>query len=260
MPLRFSSYKGQYAGDDNVGSPLFLCWVNPTGTRFCKRCIARNGQTYERPANKGPRCKNKTCKLSNFCLLHLKSIMNLEIKESEALNSIGISGVGLYAYGGRNYNEAKEGPVFHEGRPHIAYYGGQMLTNQQLSDRYDYYSADANRNQPPNIEPTAPYGGAIESDDQHKMDAACRRKAAVYANAPHHIPHREANAVLEFSQYNSRLVLHEGDEIKHGQEILVLYDDEYWTGQGEEFLTYNTKTKYRDMRRYPPDSDDDDDE
>ena len=180
MPLRFSSSKGDLAGNE-VGMPLLLCWVNPTGTRFCRICIARKGQRRGNLALNGVRCKNKTCFISNFCLVHLKTIMNLEIKDSEVLRELGIQGKGLFAYCPTYGSD----PIFDAKRNHIAYYGGKVLSNVELDNIYDYYSQDADRSEPPDIEPTAPYGGYISA--RQKIDAACRRKAAAYANSPYGI-------------------------------------------------------------------------
>lgn len=238
MPLRFRSYKGTYA-DNETGLPLFSCLVDRTDTRFCKRCVARKGQTYENLSLDGVRCKNKTCYISDFCAVHLKTIMNLELKPSHILREMGLSGIGLFAYG-----PGYEGPIFHRGRKHIAFYGGESLNKVELGNRYDY------KVQGEMVEPTAPY--ALTIGDDLVLDAACSRKAAVYTNSAHNNSEHEFNAMLvkcHHTPSNTRLILIDGKEILHGDEILTSYSydqdgeeiDDYWEGLNDMFMTFNTK-------------------
>jgi hypothetical protein len=226
MPLRFSSQKGTSAGYE-VGTPLFECWVNPTSNRFCKRCIARKGQTRTNLSLTGSRCKKTSCYISDFCSIHLKTVLNLQLKNSQF-------GKGLYAYGPSYGPE----PIFNAARTHIAYYGGERMSKLALDERYDYLSASADL-----VEPTAPYAGTINS--AMVIDAACNRKSGCYANSPEGVVGSVANAELEFSNHNSRVLLAPGSEIFHGDEILVLYNDEFWEGFGPTFMSHDSKYKVR---------------
>ncbi len=205
----------------------FECNINSARNgRNCVQCMATRGAKYQLANIPGqPRCRRNTCLNSLYCFQHLITICNLRIFRSNHLESMGIDGLGLYAY---NRNKERTGePIFKTNEiigsgltNDVSLYGGEILTKEQLDARYDYIDKD-NRA----CVTTAPY--AIKPDGTNIfLDAACKRGPLAYANDRRVL--RGMNRVERNSMITPDGRLKALTNIFHNTEILIVYSSNYW--------------------------------
>lgn len=190
----------------------------PSAVRFQFECAPYMGhpeKSWECPLviRKCDTC-SKRVRISPSCALHLWTSHNLAIRPS----TIPGAGWGLFAHA-RPFSEGgivfEDGIVFKEGNP-ICKYAGDLLTKEQLDDRYGEF--------------TAPYAAGIGSKSD-AIDAACSRSAGAMAN---HASGELANAYI--GQVDKPVNLPDGTvgikstlklfawrPIKSGDEIFIDY-------------------------------------
>lgn len=205
----------RYALPDNTAQ--FQCSID------CVQC-------YVIGAN-GKRCRNRTCKTVPLCWMHLWKNYNVRVQPSP------LHGSGLFA----NRRGAKPGEVVFKTGDNIIFFGGEVLTDEVASNRYDFGGYDN----------TVPYGTitTINGHD-YPVDEACRRSAAIYSN---YAKGKKVNATTEV--VNDMLWLVATKTIRQGQEILWDYDpvsNEYFTNERGLSTTRSRKIKpAQDSRRLP---------
>lgn len=175
----------------------------------CERCTAE--------LVNGRQCARTVCIGLPLCWQHLLSCRGygrgLKIKDSP------IAGKGLFAWSKIGGND-----VVFKGGDTIMVYEGERLTRAQLDQRYGK-------------DDLAPYAVGLNRED---IDAACRRGAGSIANGA--FTKQGANAKFDSRMEGGvRVVrLRATKNIKHGQEVLVLYGDKYWDGPNG---THSTKRR-----------------
>jgi SET domain-containing protein len=163
------------------GSTNFKCNLH------CHRCQAIN--------KNGTRCKKRTCKMLPTCHIHSKTLYGVEVKPSTIPNA----GLGLFACKYFNRDDI------------IAPYNGELLTKQELNDRYGRTDGDY-----------APYG--LRMSENKFMDCACERGVASYANAN---PNNN-NAKFAVDNTRNTVNLRATRPIRVGEEIFVYYGNTYF--------------------------------
>lgn len=217
-------YKVQYKSPDKGSEVVYSCWVNGGSSAQC---------TYQIRSSRGGasrRCKLKTGLVLGLCHHHLRMKHNLRVKTSSFANA----GRGLFAQGNRAWRKKQqkyiksgkrgEVPVFRRGQS-IVSYAGELLTLDQLSDRYNFQDDQGQRRTP-----TPAYG--VQVSDWTVLDAACQRSAGAYANSI--LPARmrkpqdpkNTNAIIFI--YGGKVSLRASKNIRNGEEIIVYYGNEYW--------------------------------
>jgi hypothetical protein len=145
----------------------------------------------------GQRCRNHRTIGSDVCWVHLKYKYHLTIMKSSLPNA----GKGLFAI------DTKKGPydiIFKKGDK-IIQYNGELISNQDLNDRY--------------LEYTAPYAVKINKD--LLCDGACNRGVGSLANTfPNH-----NNATL--TVFRKKAFIKATKNIKNKQEIFLAYGRSY---------------------------------
>jgi len=145
----------------------------------------------------GQRCRNKSSIGTGYCWCHLKFKYHLAIKKSGLSNA----GKGLFAI------DVKMGPydiVFKKG-DRIIEYKGEVISNQELNDRYFEY--------------TAPY--TVKINKNMYQDCACNRGVGSLANTfPKH-----NNATLYV--YKKEAFIKATKNIKNKEEIFLSYGSSY---------------------------------
>ena len=162
----------------------------------------------------GQRCRRRTCIGSPLCFQHLESIKHLKVKQTPEYH-----GVGLFAY---DRSKPDNAIVFRPDEIIVAY-GGEVLTGEQINQRYDYDGE----------EHTAPYGLQRRRPRNSFEDGALLRSAGTLAN---HANRRQSNC--DFVQFQGAMALKATKRIRNGQQILVDYGRAYQMGEpGVEFST-----------------------
>ena len=190
MPYSFLFYT------NNAQQPLFQCVLESL------RCTANT--------RGGHRCSRQTVIGCGLCWSHLLSENHLRIKQS----TLAGAGKGLFAL---NPRAADNTPIF---RPNerIIRYDGELLTRQQVDDRYGVY--------------TAPYAVQLGNNI---VDAAKQRGVGCLAN---HKPHGRANARFAVGRIGGpHIVLIANRAIRNGDEIFVDYGHEYRLNDGSHHET-----------------------
>ncbi len=163
----------------------------------------------------GQQCKNHTTIGQNYCHVHRKSMLHLQIKDS----TISQAGKGLFASG--------TGIIFRKG-DRICMYNGQLIDKEELLRRYH--------------DDTAPYGIQLHKkngEDQYE-DGALERGIGSLAN--HSRIKSKINARLSIS-HNNRAQLIATKNIRGGKEIFVNYGDDYRFDENVFTSTTNNKSK-----------------
>lgn len=184
-------YKFKFESND--GTVNFSCPLE------CNQCegINRNGN----------QCSRRTCIGTPFCWTHLWSMRNLRILPSNIPNA----GKGLFAVMRRGADMPPGNIIFTTGATIIDYYG-ESMPRPVLDARYGDF--------------TAPYGVGWRAMVE---DGACRRGVGSLANGG--TPHARAVIRRSNARYSrlqdGRYVLKATKSIKHGQEIICYYGEEY---------------------------------
>lgn len=240
----FDAKKGTKAGRQS-GQRIFQCCVNSNGEApRCSKC----GQCTA-PTSRGNRCKNRTCRDTKYCWLHLRTLHKIVIKPSYIKGA----GLGLFAMKrlkkrprmakGRRGKKNEE-PVFKRGT-RIIKYEGKHMTLDEVNALYDY-EADvgpgARGDQKHRmIGPTAPYTTCTTIDGKEVcIDAACVRGAAAYANSianvkSSHPARRRLNVKIKEGYMVATKNIYAGDE------LLLDYKNVYWDAVGPEYIKFTTK-------------------
>lgn len=225
MPPKFT-YK-----NPDTNKVQFSCHINrsSTGGRRCGQCNATRKATFKQPRVEGqPRCKRGTCLNSLYCFQHLILVCKLRIQKSAHLASLRTRSsnrtealsarkepLGLYVWDPKAGQSVvyKKGDIIRSGLRGKSMYGGEILTDAALSNRYDYRTRDGRL-----VEATAPYAIQLRGNI---VDAACKRGPAALANDRR--PNKQKNA--EITRSGNLRVLR---DLTHNSEILVDYGEEYW--------------------------------
>ena len=154
----------------------------------------------------GNRCNNKTVVGHNFCHVHRKHMLHLQIKDSTIPNA----NQGLFAYG-------KQGEVVFKKGQRICLYNGEVIDNDELLERYGLN--------------TAPYGIKLHNKDGEPQyeDAAISRGVGALVN--HTRNNSKINAKLSINRENRAQIM-AIKNIKAGQEIFVNYGNGYKFNEG----------------------------
>lgn len=194
----------------------------------CQRCKSKSKST-------GKRCTRNTCMATPYCWQHTRTNLHVRVLKSKFLESLGINGLGLYAWDKSKQDRKKPifsngdiiGPVDGDG----TMYGGQHIGKRELDRRYDFEACGRKI-----THTTAPYG--LTSSDGKTYDAACRRGIGAYANS---VRGRQKvgkwiDGKRSRSTFCSNNTKFEGlnlvvtKRIYHGDEIFVTYHSAYWRG------------------------------
>lgn len=156
----------------------------------CNNCISTN--------TNGSRCKLRSCIGTPYCWIHLLYIKHLRIKYSTNPRA----GKGLFVMSKQHDDNEI---VFRNGDI-IIEYGGEIITNNALDNRYGDY--------------TAPY--AIRHGNRIE-DGACIRGAGTVIN---HAPTAQANARFSLSR-NGQFRIIATKNIRNNREIFCNYGRNY---------------------------------
>ena len=189
-----SAYKFTFKHD---GDTMFDCYVNA----YICQAINKNGA----------RCKRTTTIGTPYCHTHLLHIKHLKVKESTIPNA----GKGVFAI---DLKKGNNEIVFKKNET-IAPYMGELLTNEDLQNRYDDY--------------TAPYG--IYVSKNQNRDAACDRGLGSLIN---HKPSAQSNVKFSVNPQNKTVSIKAKRNIRNGEELFANYGNEY---NFDENTTYTTK-------------------
>ncbi len=161
----------------------------------------------------GERCKKHCVIGSDFCYIHTKNKLKLQIKKS----SISQAGLGLFAFGPAN-------KIIFKNNQRICLYNGEFIDEAELLERY--------------ADDTAPYGVRLHNENGQPRyeDAAIERGIGSLAN--HSKNKSKINARLSINKQN-RAQLIATKDIKGGKEILIDYGNEYKFDEDVETSTNN---------------------
>ena len=162
----------------------------------CEQCTAE--------LKNGHQCSRTVCIGLPLCWQHLLTCK--DYKRGLKIQNSQVSGKGLFAWSKDGGND-----IVFRTQDTITLYEGERLTHAQLDQRYG--------------PDTAPYAVGLNKE---VIDAACRRGSGSIANGARN--KAEVNA-----KYDSRMEggvrvvrLKATKTIRHGQEILCDYGDDYW--------------------------------
>ncbi len=253
MPLRYTVKKGPIARAE-AGQILGTCCVNTSVGRIRDQRLRRrrNPATFpckacdfcEALTANGSLCRNRTCKFSDFCWIHLKKKYGLRVKTSTIPNA----GLGLFTDARKTFaRDDKIGPAI----------SGEIMSSQQLDDRYDYFIQPA-RGRRRNVDPSDPYGLPFNG---YVISADCIRNAGSYANDP--LNRRRINARFSQNLETAEIHLVATKRIRSNSEIFVNYGVEYFrglwgryfrrrlrAGDPPQFLSFQTKQVKGTARRH----------
>ena len=179
--------------------------------QFDKKLSSRQCK-FIKPNNS--RCKNRCVIGLNYCHIHTKQELKLQIRKS----NIPDAGKGLFAYGNQN-------DVIFEKNQKITEYNGEIIDEETLLTRYD--------------ENTAPY--AIKLYKNKYEDGAAVRGIGSIAN--HSNNKNKINARLSIKRNNTAQLI-AVKNIKGGQEIIINYGDDYQF-EDEDVCISTNKNKYK---------------
>lgn len=246
MPFRYVVRKGPLIDEKDENKYLGSCCLNTSGSPFihdksspsnvpCALCNYCEAIT----ANGTP-CKLRTCRFSDYCWIHLRSLYKLKIAPSSIPNA----GMGLFARGLESQRV-----VFRPGEfigPPIS---GEIFEKQELDKRYDYIMKQSRRRRTV-VSPSDPYGLPYEGN--FVLSADCMRNAPSYANDP--LNRRLLNSEFVYDEENAEIRLQAMKLIHDQEEIFVSYGPDYFKGlwgrnyrekinQGEppQLITFETK-------------------
>lgn len=184
-------YKFSFFDNQIDYKPYFQCKL------MCTQC---QGRTLT-----GARCSKSSCIGSPFCWLHLLKERNLKIQESTIVGA----GKGLFAFSAKRKRHENDIVLFRKG-DFIVEYGGERVTKALLDKRYGDY--------------TAPYGLELIQTKDIYEDGACQRGVGAIAN---HTNQKNANSKYSYSKRQKKGILVATRYIKHGDEILINYGNDY---------------------------------
>ncbi len=187
--------------DKDTNEPIFA------GDLQTLRCTGRKKD--------GLRCSRNVTIGLPYCFQHRVKEQELSAKKSSIPNS----GQGLYV----NSKEHGANAIVFRPKQKIVNYVGQILTNDEIDERYDDY--------------TAPY--ALQLGANRNVDASLLRGLASQANAKRTLS--QCNAKLSRNNQGQGFLV-ATKNIRNGQEIFAYYGNEY------TFDTIHT-TKYVRPRR-----------
>ena len=165
----------------------------------------------------GHRCKRMTVIGKGLCYNHLLKEKNLRIKQSTVRGL----GKGLFAL---DNNQSRDEIVFKKGEK-IIEYGGEVLTSEELDDRYEDY--------------TAPYGLEVNKSKNIYEDGALERGIGTLCN--HSV--QKANARFSVNR-NNKVSLVATKNIKNNSEIFIDYGTDYGFNEPTRHMTkYMSKLK-----------------
>jgi uncharacterized protein len=155
----------------------------------------------------GERCKVNTQTTYPFCWRHTVSQKDLRVKKSKIKDA----GKGLFA---RDKQKKDSSSKIFEKDENIEEYTGKLLSKKKLDEKYG--------------DDLAPYAVMAKKD---LFIDAIKKKSSVarYANDCHNSG-KKCNARFSVSHRNqkTKVFIKADKKIKHGEEILVSYGDEYW--------------------------------
>mgnify|MGYP002406883613 FL=1 len=194
-----SAYKFTFKHE---GDTMFDCYLNA----YICQAINKNGT----------RCKRTTTIGTPYCYSHLLHIKHLKIKQSTIPNA----GKGVFAIDPKKgVNEV----VFKKGE-NIAPYMGELLTNEELENRYD------------NL--TAPFG--LNVSKTQNRDAACDRGIGSLIN---HRPTAQANVKFSVNPQNKTVSIKAIKNIRNGEELFANYSRAYKFNENTTYTTKMSKIK-----------------
>jgi SET domain-containing protein len=153
----------------------------------------------------GVQCPVLTWRIHPFCYKCTQEALHLSVAKSTLGEE---AGYGLFAY---NPNGKNGCIVFREGE-YIAPYGGQILTEEQLDDRYSVYEDKST---------VAPY--AYADDNGLIYDAAIARGVAAYAN-----DNKDKTKINSEFSSKPHLCIRATRNIHQHEEIFLDYGQDYW--------------------------------
>ena len=163
----------------------------------CERCQGNAKST-------GEQCKKVTCKYLPLCFIHLKQKV-LQVKQS----TIPQGGDGLFTLVARTKYEI------------IGEYTGEVLTNEQLHNRYG--------------NDTAPF--AIRAKRNYNIDPACERCFPAYINSALHTNHQNNCEYIVWHQGGTRVRVQTTKALPAGAELFIAYSAGYWNNLRGAYLT-----------------------
>lgn len=174
---------------------------------YSGRCRANN--------KNGNRC-NKRCVIGiEFCHTHMPSLLNVQIRDAGPL------GLGLFAY---NPNIGENDIVFRKNQK-IVNYEGEVLTNDQINDRYDWNNA--------------PYAMQVgNAHNARNIDGAIHRGIGTMIN---HGTHMQSNVIFQHDRARHRVLLKAKKNIRNNQQLFANYGDAY------EFHDAHRTRKYKTL-------------
>jgi hypothetical protein len=184
-------YAGASTGANNINKVIYRTFVNCDDAGIPYRCCARA-------------CNEQVLWDCYYCESHLARRCGVRIGNS----SISHAGKGLFAT-----RAHREGSV-------VAHYGGEVVSNEELANRYCWMRDDTNEF----VRVTAPYAMAIDADDDNanSLDSIRIRGAASYVNDARGSG-LEENVELEGDFIRAL------KPIRAGDELFTDYGEEYWS-------------------------------
>ncbi len=192
----------------------------------CTRCKGKSKSAA------GKQCKRQVCMGQPWCWQHVKSAKQLHRKVTPHIP--GGANKGLFAW-----NPAQailNQPVFKPGDVIYPSYDGEVVSQKQLNQRYDFPRPPPAKG---HYSVSAPYGIGVKpaKKKKHLEDGACKRGNIAFTNDFRPGPPSGRNAALV---QTGALVATK--RIFHGHEILVDYGTQYWKDSVCPARQYKKKT------------------
>lgn len=157
------------------------------------------------------KCRRKT-NIVPYCWQHAEMVLHVKIKECQWLPK---GNKGLFAIDRKRV----DAPVFRKGQK-ILQYTGEFLTEDEMSERYDYYDEDGEL-----VEGRAEY--ALEYEDGKYVDAEIIKGYGAFINDPNGYTRHPENLDPN-SKFGKGLWIVAIKDIYDGDEILIDYGDNYF--------------------------------
>jgi SET domain-containing protein len=164
-----------------------------------------------------------------FCAHHMNVRLGLEVRSSEALSSLGASGMGVYAT-----RRHAEGAL-------LGFYKGDRITDDEATIRYGRGVSVYALEDKQTINETRRYEEGINEEAPTFCDCALNRNVFSMINDANGIDGCENNVRFDYVKHKGNMGVVANRNIDAGEELLVCYGDEYWKSHGKKRTRYVTE-------------------
>lgn len=157
------------------------------------------------------KCRRKT-NIVPYCWQHAEINLHVKIKKCTWLPE---GNKGLFAFD----RKCSSTPIFQKGQ-RILRYEGELLTEDEMSERYDYYDENGEL-----VEGNAEY--ALEYESGKYVDAEIVKSYGAYINDPNGYT-KHPDSLTPNSRFGKNRWIIAVRDIYDGDEILIDYGDNYF--------------------------------